>query len=84
MKGNKKVICIDFDLFLSPVTTAFGTAFEGAAGNQFGTGRSPTERQLARLPTTQAELLATKGQVSEVIIHWKYTSIRCGNYPNVC
>ena len=60
MKGVKKGICVDFDLFLSPVTTAFGTAFEG---NQFGTGSTPTERQLARLPTTQAELLATEGQV---------------------
>ncbi|KAH5045828.1 hypothetical protein HBI73_251420 [Parastagonospora nodorum] len=81
MKGVKKDICVDFDLFLSLVTTAFGTAFEG---NQFSTGRTPTERQLARLPTTQAELLATEGQVSEVIIHWKCTSLRCSNYPNVC
>ncbi|KAH4893456.1 hypothetical protein HBI80_245490 [Parastagonospora nodorum] len=55
MKGVKKGICVDFDLFLSPVTTAFGTAFEG---NQFGTG--------------------------SLIIHWKCTSLRCSNYPNVC
>lgn len=72
-----KEIWVDFDLFLMPDSRTY-------PGNQFGTGRTPTERQLNQLPFTQAELLATEGSTSDVIIFWKCTSTRCYNHLNVC
>jgi hypothetical protein len=47
-------------------------------------GRNPTERQLLSLPATQAELLATEGQITEVITSWRCEHQGCPNHPYTC
>jgi hypothetical protein len=39
---------------------------------------------LLQLPTTAAELLATEGQVTEVIAKWRCEHQGCSNYPYTC
>jgi hypothetical protein len=39
---------------------------------------------LNELPTVQAQLLATEGHASDVIIYWKCTHRGCKNHPLTC
>jgi hypothetical protein len=77
-KGAVKEIWVDFDLFVQPDDPQV----RRGEGNVFG--RNPTERQLLQLPTTQAELLATEGEITEVITHWKCQIQGCSNHPLTC
>jgi hypothetical protein len=83
-RGPVKDIWVDFDLYVTPAGAPASNLPIRGMENQFGSGRTPTERMLNQLPTVQAQLLATEGHASDVIIHWKCTHRGCRNHPLTC
>ncbi|KAF1935287.1 hypothetical protein EJ02DRAFT_471311 [Clathrospora elynae] len=83
-RGPVKDIWVDFDLYVAPASAPASNIPIRGIGNQFGSGQTPTERMLNQLPTVQAQLLATEGHASDVIIHWKCTHRGCRNHPLTC
>ncbi|KAF1945254.1 hypothetical protein EJ02DRAFT_509704 [Clathrospora elynae] len=83
-QGPVKDIWVDFDLYVAPASAPASNIPIRGIGNQFGSGQTPTERMLNQLPTVQAQLLATEGHASDVIIHWKCTHRGCRNHPLTC
>jgi hypothetical protein len=61
-RGAVKEIWVDFDLFIQP-----DEHIRRGEGNILR--RNPTERQLLSIPYTQAELFATKGQITKVVTY---------------
>jgi hypothetical protein len=53
-RGLVNDIWVDFDLYVAPAGAPASNLPLRGMGNQFGSGRAPTERMLNQLPTVQA------------------------------